>query len=164
VGDAAVDQQRQMKNAFVGYANHISSTAMDINATWPIFQIPQFELHTTPVRIQSGVEYISIQYMIEPKDAEPYLNFVTDHYVESYQEAHMIRYGNLNRLIPIGYTPNFTINHNGSLISDPIVQRPLRAPSWQISPRKSLCIVMVGIVSGTIINSQTIGSIFPFLF
>ena len=56
VGDAAVDHQRRMLQAFVGFAVHISSTAQDVNATWPFFRIPHFELHAAQVRLQSGVE------------------------------------------------------------------------------------------------------------
>ena len=136
VGDAAVDQQRRMREAFVGFANHISSTAQDVNATWPIFRIPRYELHAAQVRLQSGMEYIGCQYLIEPNDAAEYLKFVNANYEDSMVEGHMTRYGNLDRLIPIGYTPNFTIGTATGIIPDPVMDRPLRSATWQISPRK----------------------------
>jgi hypothetical protein len=136
VGDAAVDQQRRMREAFVGFANHISSTAEDVNATWPIFRIPHFELHAAQVRLQSGVEYIGCQYLVEPNDADEYLEFVTANYESSMIEGHMTRYGNLDRLIPIGYTPNFTVYGPTGIEPDKIKDRPLRSATWQISPRK----------------------------
>jgi hypothetical protein len=135
VGDAAVDQQRRMREAFVGFANHISSTAEDVNATWPIFRIPHFELHAAQVRLQSGVEYIGCQYLVEPNDADEYLKFVTANYESSMVEGHMTRYGNLDRLIPIGYTPNFTVATPTGLYPDKVIDRPLRSATWQISPR-----------------------------
>ena len=125
-----------MVQAFVGFANHISSTAQDLNATWPLYRIPNFELHAAQVRLQSGVEYIGCQYMVEPDDATEYLEFVTENYEDSMFESHMTRYGNLDRLYPIGYTPNFTIyGSSGTLEPDPIIERPLRSATWQISPR-----------------------------
>ena len=135
VGDAAVDQQRRMRDAFVGFANHISTTALATNATWPLFRIPYFELHAGQVRLQSGVEYLGCQYMVDLKDKQAYLDFVTANYEDSVAEGHMTRYGNLDRLKPIGYTPNFTIPGAKGLIPDPI-DPPVRSAIWQISPRK----------------------------
>lgn len=136
VGDAAVDQQQRMREAFSGFANHISSSAEDINATWPLFDVPHFELHAANARAQSGVEYIGLQYYIEPQDGDSYLEFVTAHHESDMIESHMTRYGNLDRYIPVGYTPNFTIyGMSGTIESDPVKERPLRSVTWQISPR-----------------------------
>jgi hypothetical protein len=135
VGDAAVDQQKRMRDAFIGLANHISSAAKDVNATWPLFRIPLYELHVAQVRLQSGVEYLHCQYVVEPKDAEEYLKFVTANYEYSVFEAHMIRYGNLDRFTPTGYVPNFKIfGPNGTIVDT--MDRPIRSAMWQISPRK----------------------------
>jgi hypothetical protein len=101
-----------------------------------MFRIPYYELHAAQVRLQSGVEYISCQYMVEAKDAQQYLNFVNANYEDSMVEGHMIRHGNLDRLIPIGYTPNFTLYGPTGFVPDPIVDRPIRSATWQLSPRK----------------------------
>lgn len=130
-----MDQQLRMQEAFIGFANHISSSARDANAKWPIFRIPLFELHAGQVRLQSGVEFIGIQYMIEPKDEDEYLEYVTTNYKDSIAEGHMIRYGNMDRLKPIGYTPHFTVSGSTGLINDTI-DRPIRSATWQVSPRK----------------------------
>lgn len=124
-----------MQEAFIGFANHISSSARDANAKWPIFRIPLFELHAGQVRLQSGVEFIGIQYMIEPKDEDEYLEFVSANYKDSIAEGHMIRYGNMDRLKPIGFTPHFTVSGSTGLINDTI-DRPIRSATWQVSPRK----------------------------
>ena len=136
MGDAAVDQQKSMQGAYKGFAKHISSTARDVNATWPIFRIPYFELHAAQVRLQSAVEFLSVQYMIEPKDREDYLKFVDENYQDSMKEGHMIHYGNTNSLTPIGYTPNFTIPGLNGVEPDYLLDRPIRSVSWQVSPRK----------------------------
>ena len=135
VGDSAVDQQRLMRDAIVGFADHISSTAHDLNATWPFFRIPLYELHAGNVGIQSGMEYIYCLYIVDSKDAVEYLDFVTANYEDSMEEAHMIYYGNLDRITPIGYTPNFTSTGPTGFVPD-TMDRPIRSALWQMSPRK----------------------------
>ena len=137
VGDAATDQQRRMRESYIGFANHISSSAQEANATWPMFRIPNYELHAGQVRLQSGTEVIGCTYLVESNDVEEYLKFVTANHEASLTEAHMTRYGNLDRLAPIGYTPNFTIITPEGIIPD-TVDRRLRSATWQISPRTFL--------------------------
>ena len=74
--------------------------------------------------------------MVEPDDADAYLKFVTANYEDSMMEGHMTRYGNMDRLMPIGYTPNFTVLGPTGLEPDKIIDRPLRSATWQVSPRK----------------------------
>ena len=71
---------------------------------------------------------------VEASDAEGYLDFVSANYETTVKEAHIIRYGNLDRLFPIGYSPNYTIETADGLILD-TVDRPFRLPVYQISPR-----------------------------
>jgi hypothetical protein len=128
-----------MREAFVGFANHISSTAKDINATWPMVRIPFFEMHAGQVRLQSGAEIVGFQSLIEPKDADEYLKFVTSKYEDLAVEGHMICYGNLNHFAPIGYTPNFTTLGPTGYVPDTI-DRELRMPFWHFSPRTYCCV------------------------
>jgi hypothetical protein len=141
VGDAAVDQQLHMREAFVGFANLVSSSARQVNAKWPLFRIPDFELHTGQLRLQSGAEIIGCNYLIEPNEEEEYLEFVTANYEDSLIEGHMTRYGNLDRLTPIGYTPNFTTIGATGFVPD-TMNRTLRFAFWQLSPRKYIVIVV----------------------
>ena len=136
VGDSAVDQQKRMRQSFVDFANHVSSTAMDVNATWPLFRIPRFELHAGQLRLETGVEFMYCNYMIDSKDTDEYLEFVTANYEDSVFEAHMIRYGNLDRLNPGNYTPSFKASGANGTVPD-TMERSLRSALWQISPRKS---------------------------
>ena len=135
MGDAAVDHQGRMRDAFVGLANLISSAAYHENATWPIFRVPDFELHAGQVRLQSGAEIVAFTSFVEEKDADAYLEFVGQNYQPYAKEGHMIRYGNLDRLTPIGYTPNFTLVGPSGFSPDAI-KRPFRMPFWHLSPRK----------------------------
>ena len=144
VGDAAVDQQNRMRDAFVGFADHLSSSAKDLNATWPLFRVPLYELHASQVRLQSGVEYLHCQYVVTPKDAEEYLKFVTATYEDSVKEAHLVRYGNLDRLTPTGYNPYFKVLGSNGSVADTEV-RPIRSVMFQISPRKLLQLLQINI-------------------
>jgi hypothetical protein len=137
VGDAAVDQQRLMRESYVSFANHISSAAQRENATWPMFRIPDYELHAGQVRLQSGSEVIGCTYFVDADDGDEYLKFVTNNYVNSINEGHMTRYGNLDRLVPKGYTENFTVRGPNGFLPD-TMYAPLRLPKWQSSPRKYL--------------------------
>jgi hypothetical protein len=124
-----------MRQAYIGFANHISATAQETNATWPLFRIPYFELHAGQIRLQSGSEMVGCAYRVEPRDENDYLKFVNDNYEDSAMERHMSLYGNLNRLRPTGYTPNFTLIGPNGMTPD-LVDRPVRWVAWQASPRK----------------------------
>lgn len=138
VGDAAVDQQGRLRDAFVGFANHISTTAKDINATWPMVRIPYYELHAAQVRLQSGAEIVDFKVYVEKEDNEKYLNFVAANFEDNVKEGHMIRYGNLDRLVPIGFSPNYTLVGPTGFTPDTI-DRDFRMPFWHLSPRKCFC-------------------------
>ena len=134
VGDSALGQQRRMRESYVGFANLISSSAQEANATWPMFRIPNYELHAGQVRLQTGTEVLGCSYLVKSSDVQEYLRFVTANYEASLLEGHMTRFGNMDRLATIGYTPNFTLFTPDGLKPD-IVDRPLRSAFWQASPR-----------------------------
>ena len=123
-----------MLESYVGFANLVSSSAYEANATWPMFHIPNFELHAGQVRLLSGSEVIGCTYLVDSIDGDEYLEFVTANYEASSIEGHMTLYGNLDRLTPVGYTPNFTVITPDGIVPD-TVTRQLRSPTWQISPR-----------------------------
>lgn len=130
-----MDQQKRMRQTYISFANHISASARQTNATWPFFRIPYFELHAGQIRLQSGSEFVGCSYRVEPNDESDYLNFVTANHEDSVIESHMTLYGNLERLIRTGYTPNFTVFGPTGLTPD-IIDRPIRWAFWQVSPRK----------------------------
>jgi hypothetical protein len=135
VGDAAVEQQRQMRQSFVAFANLISSAAQQEKAKWPSFRIPNYEIHAGQFRLQSGAEFVGCSYFVASEDEEEYLTFVTQNYEDSIQEGHLTLYGNLDRLKPFGYTRNFTMLGPYGFKPD-LSSRSIRAPTWQSSPRK----------------------------
>lgn len=138
VGDAAVNHQQLMHKALIGFANHISSAAKTTNATWPMVIVPDYEVHAGQLRSLTGAETSGFQPYVEAKDEEAYLEFIAANYEDVIREGHLVRHGNLDRLAPIGYTPNFTfVGPNG--FSPDTIDRPIRMPFWYLSPRKSFC-------------------------
>ena len=111
-----------------------------------MYRLPDFELHAGSRRLEAGAEILHFLLHVEEKDEEKYLDFVTANYEDALTEGHMIRYGNTDRLNPIGYTPNFQlVGPNGFYIDQE--DRNIRVPIWQFSPRKSLFCVHFDILS-----------------
>ena len=67
VGDAAVDQQQRTRQALSAFADHISSSARKANATWPMYRLPDFELHAGNRRSEAGVEIVVFLPMLNRK-------------------------------------------------------------------------------------------------
>ena len=137
VGDAAVNQQLQMRVSYSAYANLISDSAEAMNATWPNFTIPHFELHAESVILQSGTEVLSLMMYVKPEDEDSYLEYVDRNYEATIKEGHLIRYGNLDRLTPVDYKPYFTVRVPEGVVPDTI-ERAFRGVMCQYSPRKLL--------------------------
>ena len=125
-----------MHKALIGFAKHISSAAKQANATWPMVRIPDYEAHAGQLLSLTGAETNGFQPFVEEKDEDAYLEFIAANYADVVREGHLIRYGNLNRLSPIGYTPNFTLIGPNGFFPD-TTNRRVRMPFWHLSPRKS---------------------------
>ena len=134
-----------MRDALTSFANHISSSARQENATWPMYRLPDFELHAGNRRLEAGAEIFTLSSSVEPKDKDEYLEFVTANYEDALNEAHMIRYGNTDRIIPVGYTPNFQLVGPTGFFPDPQEQQ-VRGPLWQLSPRKFVFSALLDVV------------------
>ena len=135
VGNAAVDQQQEMRDALFAFANFFSQSAYDVGAKWPIYSLPNYELHANSVLKQSGMEILSVTQYVKDSDKSTALKYVDENYERWVYEGHMTRYGNLDRLTPIKYQPNFTIVTAEGFIPDP-VQRDIHYGLWQFTPRK----------------------------
>jgi hypothetical protein len=143
VGDAAVDHQVLMHETIIAFAHIISSSGKATNTTWPLIRVPDFEVHAAQMRKLTGAETIGFLPFVEPKDEEAYLEFISANYEEVVKEAHMVRFGNLNRLTPIGYSPNFTLFGPDGIFPDPVTNRTIRMPFWYQSPRKSIFVFVL---------------------
>jgi hypothetical protein len=135
VGNAAVDQQRAMDGTLRSFANFYSQSAYDVNATWPLYMFPNYELHAKAVRKQSGLEVLNVIHNIKDKDVHAALQFVNQTYEKWIHESHLTLYGTTDRLSPIKYHTNLTILTKEGLVPD-TVQRDQHYAVWLYSPRK----------------------------
>jgi hypothetical protein len=135
VGDNAVNQQKIIRDAYVTFCNFYSQSAYDVNATWPLYSLPNFELHASNIVKIQGTELLLIVQRIKDEDATDALEYVNNHYEKWTMEGHLTRYGNLDRLNPVDYHPFFTLLTPEGYIPDP-VNRSDHYGVWQFSPRK----------------------------
>ena len=135
MGNAAVDQQQEMRDALFSFANFFSQYAYGNGEKWPLASLPNYELHASTVLKQSGMELLSITQSVKDNDKSDALQYVDENYERWVFEGHMMRYGNLDRLTPIKYQPNFTVVTAEGFVPDP-VQRDMHYALWQFSPRK----------------------------
>jgi hypothetical protein len=135
VGNAAFDQQKEMREAFKAFCNFFSQSAIDANATWPFYSLTNFEVHASTFLKQSGVEVMGIIQCIKDKDAAAALEYVHQNYENWLMQGHLTRYNSLNRLNPVNYHPYFTLATVEGFVNDN-VQREQHYANWQVSPRK----------------------------
>jgi hypothetical protein len=134
VGDNAVNQQKIIRDAYITFCNFYSQSAYDVNATWPMYSLPNFELHASNIVKIQGTELLLIMQRIKDEDATDALEYVNNHYENWTIEGHLTRYGNLDRLNPVDYHPYFTLLTPEGRIPDPI-NRSVHYGMWQFSPR-----------------------------
>jgi hypothetical protein len=134
VSGAAVHQQQQMHDSHKEFCDLISSAAQGAKATWPLFHLPEYELHAGNLRKQCGAEAISIVTRVKDEDAAAALQYVSSHYESWVKESHMTRYGNLDRLNSVGFHPTFTVLGATGFEPD-TANRSLHHGIWQSSPR-----------------------------
>jgi hypothetical protein len=98
VGDAAVQQQVTMRDAFRVVADVVTADAVRTNATFPFYTNPFWEVYAGKALQQSNAEIACFFCKVQPKDREEWGNYSMDHLTEWAHAGHMTKYGNLNRL------------------------------------------------------------------
>ena len=114
LGDAAIAQQQDIRQAFRQYANIASAYAQTNNKTWPFVTIPLFQSYGEHTLTQSGTELFNMFMRVEHKNREPYVNYTTANHEAWVKEGHMARYGNLDRLNEVGFHPYISNSLNGT--------------------------------------------------
>jgi hypothetical protein len=114
LGDAAVEQQNDIRAAFRQFANSISAYAQTNNKTWPLVTLPFFQSYGEHTLIQSGTEIFNVFMRVEHEERETYTDYTGDNHEAWVKEGHMLRYGNLDLLNPVGYHPYISNSLNGT--------------------------------------------------
>ncbi|CAB9521849.1 Receptor-type guanylate cyclase gcy [Seminavis robusta] len=101
VADAAIDQQKDLRTALKGLSNTMSLTADTMNngnPPWPFLFPPMFEVYAQDYFKVSKAEFVGISTIVTREQREDWVNFSTANYQQVIQDAHYIRFGNLNKL------------------------------------------------------------------
>ena len=94
-----------MRDGLKALSNSVTATSDVLNATWPFFVPPHFETQANDIITQTRVELITLASYVDNRDRAGFENFTSSHYEEWVRKAHLVRYGNFDRLKPIGFLP-----------------------------------------------------------
>ena len=125
-----------MHDALRSFANFFSQCAHDAGAVWPLYILPNYEMHASALRKQTGLEVLNVIQFVKDKDSIETLDFVNKTHEKWIHESHMFLYGNLDRLSPTKYHPYFGIITKEGRIPD-TEKREMHFPTFVFSPRTS---------------------------
>jgi len=99
VGDAAIEQQKNIRDSMKTLAHAVSGHALTHNQTWPFVDISLFELYGQDALRQSNAEWYALMPRVKADDKDAFVNYSTSHYQETIQQGHLMQNGDLHRLI-----------------------------------------------------------------
>eukprot|EP00977_Amphora_coffeiformis_P013348 scaffold3471_cov175-Amphora_coffeaeformis.AAC.22 len=132
VGDAAVDQQNNLRYAFRALSHHITIYAQNNNKTWPFVTVPDIEVTGSDTLLQAGTELFNVFVKVENKDRQAWIDYTTANHEEWVKEGHLLRNGNLDRLQQVAFKPFISKSVNGSFVEDDV--RDYYFCAWHMVP------------------------------
>ena len=123
-----------MHDALRSFANFFSQCAHDARAIWPFFILPNYEMHASALRKQTGLEIFNVLQFVKDKDSMETIEFVNKTYEKWINESHMFLFGNLDRLSPTKYHPYFGVLTKEGVQPD-TEKRDMHFPMILFSPR-----------------------------
>jgi hypothetical protein len=123
-----------MRDAFISFCSFYAQSAYEVNATWPLYVLPNYEEHAGHMLKQTGAEILNVVHYIKDVDAKAALEYANQNYERWFVESHLTRYRNLDRLNATNYNPYYTLVTEEGRVPDP-VQREQRYALWEYSPR-----------------------------
>eukprot|EP00525_Craspedostauros_australis_P009498 CAMPEP_0198134480 /NCGR_PEP_ID=MMETSP1442-20131203/60099_1 /TAXON_ID= /ORGANISM="Craspedostauros australis, Strain CCMP3328" /LENGTH=367 /DNA_ID=CAMNT_0043795625 /DNA_START=765 /DNA_END=1865 /DNA_ORIENTATION=+ len=129
--DNALGHVGRLQLACKTLADSMSIYVESTNQTWPFVTMPSFQTHVDNFLQMSQMEFIGAFHRVEPGDEEEeWEKYASERYEKMVEDWHVGRYGNTNRLKPVGYNPD-VYSIDPTLSPD----RPgSRFPSWEFGP------------------------------
>jgi len=130
-----LQQQFNIRAGLNSITDDITNYAVAVNTTWPFFIYPNFEKRAQHLRIQTGLEIVSMRHTVPAAQVPAWLDFANAHYEAWVKESHLWQEGNLNRLIPKAYHP--FVSRYSAEVQDFVPDfdnRTTYYPSWMFSP------------------------------
>jgi hypothetical protein len=132
VADAAVLQQRDIRQANAGFSSSIGTYAQTSNVSWPFVSLPLCEAYGRQNLIQSGTELFVVFNKVTSEDREEYVNFTIDNHEAMVKEGHMFKTGSLDNLTPQKFHPYMSTGSPHDFMPD--IERDYYFPAWHTSP------------------------------
>jgi hypothetical protein len=132
VGDAAIEELRDVRQGYRQLADAITAGAQASNASWPFYTVPSFEYYARNFFIQSKAERVGFRPLVRADQVEEWLDYADARYQDVYRESHMMRYGNMDRLKPTGYKKFISRQTPDGPLPD--IERDFYFPTYQASP------------------------------
>ena len=104
-----MEQQIDIRQGLNTFADTLTGASMATNATWPFFVMPNVEVHAGHMLAETNMEIAAICNIVWDKDRLEYEEFVRNGYLEWVEESHMDGYGNLDKLMPVGFAPVISV-------------------------------------------------------
>ena len=92
----------------------MSAHAQTNNQTWPFVTLPLFQSYGEHTLTQSGTELFNVFMRVEHDERDDYVDYTTLNHQSWVKEGHMLRYGNLDRLNPVGFHEYISNSLNGT--------------------------------------------------
>ena len=100
VADQAVSHHKHIREAMSNLALVASSSVYTStnNQVWPLVTIPLYELHAQEAILHAQTEFLGLWHRVELSELEEFTAYTARHFQDVTEEAHMLSYGNLERL------------------------------------------------------------------
>ena len=134
MGDSAAGARRDLRQAYRQFADTITATAESAGASWPLYIMPLYQQYAQDFLTQSRTELISLRNLVRPHEVEAWNNFTAAHYPQVLEEAHLLKFGNFDRLNPdpAKFTPYLWQRTKEGPIPD--IERDYYFPTLTTSP------------------------------
>ena len=133
IGDSAFSNQTALRAALDGFADQIAIVGDNGNATWPFYNVPDFEITAKHFIQAGGSERMVMFNFVDGPDRPAWEAWATAHHEEMAKTAHMQGRGGLDTLKPVGYNPYISYNAGGGNW-EVEEELPFYFPLWQSSP------------------------------
>lgn len=98
IGNAAIQQQLNVRNGFTSFADVLTAQSQSINAEWPYYTLPFYESYARHAIQQTGVEIMVVNNVVPKAERTKYEAWTSEHYYDMVAEGHMIKNGNLDAM------------------------------------------------------------------
>lgn len=95
---SAREQQHSVRNGIVALSHAVTAASESAQSSWPAFHVPYFELYAQDMKELTKAEYVGVNNVVYPATEGEFLQYSKANYQQWIEEAHLLSYGNLDKL------------------------------------------------------------------